>query len=121
MDSVAKAPYAARCEVCDLPAVDTLRADPTVPLYACGSTPLRSVHNAMERFIRPSAGEPNVVPLTLDDVRRLHAIGSDVVLADSPVSWTPDPRIALGPCGHVTIAGECLALDDPGRARLDLL
>lgn len=97
----------ARCPSCGSPVTLTLASDPDTPVYLCGSTPSRIVCDA-PAVAGGTFAVGNVAGLTIEDVV---TIGR---LTNLPMVF--DRRIALGKCGHVTIAGECLSLDDPMRA-----
>jgi hypothetical protein len=100
----------ARCPGCGARIVDVLTmGDGRIPYYLCGSTPLRSVHVPQDP--RPPA-TTNLAPLDPDDVAWLRGIRVEA----NATAWERDPRIALGSCGHVTIAGRCLDTTDPGSA-----
>jgi hypothetical protein len=102
----------ARCPGCGARIVDVLTmGDGRIPYYLCGSTPSRLVCVQRTRDLRPPA-TANLVGLDTDDVAWLRGIGVDA----TATVWVSDPRIALGSCGHVTIAGRCLDTTDPGAA-----
>lgn len=113
------------CPECRAPIRLTLASDPSTPVYECGSTPYRSVHDGrwMRRPPLPGWPEPvtnNLLGLEPEEVDWMYRTSASLLRgAGRAISWEHDERIALGPCGHVTIAGECLALDDPGRAHRD--
>lgn len=102
------------CPRCGAHVSLTLASDPSTPVYLCGSTPSRIVCDIV---IHPTRLiDHNIGGLDPDDAAWLARLGVDVIHGATAMVWDRDPRIALGPCGHVTISGECLALDDPGRA-----
>lgn len=103
----------ARCPVCKSGIRLTLASDPGTPVYDCGSTPTRI------RCVVPMPEidtTRNIVAPSIDELQDVRNLAADAMLGDGPITWTSDSRIALGPCGHVTIDGECLAPIDPGRA-----
>lgn len=111
MASVAASLYPARCRTHGASVTGGLWSDPDGPMYRCGCT-------GYDQGAGPLPEPSNLVPLTDADVLDVRGLGVAIVLSDvAPTEWTRDPRIALGPCGHVTISGECLSLDDPMAAR----
>lgn len=91
--------YPARCPLCGARATDALASSPGVPIYACGSTGLRSVH------VRLVAEAPNVTELTDDEAAEWWELSHAIAVAATPARV---PSVGLCACGATAIDGACM-------------